>query len=164
EIVPEWDGNPDTLAQWILKVNHISHRSPTVFQQLGEIVPLRLHKGAERWFFSLPLAYRQEASQDWQSIREVIGAYYMNRSWLDCQKSRANKASFREAGHSSETPSEYFVRKAELLKLVSSLSDSELIMEIMNGAPAFWHAVSDAQRCDMAVEFQAAIKYHEESL
>ncbi|KAF8590391.1 hypothetical protein K439DRAFT_1612026 [Ramaria rubella] len=80
EIVPEWDGNPDTLAQWILKVNHISHRSPTVFQQLGEIVPLRLRKGAERWFFSLPLAYRQEASQDWQSIREVIGAYYMNRS------------------------------------------------------------------------------------
>ncbi|KAF8589770.1 hypothetical protein K439DRAFT_1303190, partial [Ramaria rubella] len=141
EIVLEWDGNPDTLAQWILKVNHISHRSPTVFQQLGEIVPLRLCKGAERWFFSLPLAYRQDASKDWQSIREVIGAYYMNRSWLDCQKSRANKASFREAGHSSETPSEYFVRKAELLKLVSKLSDSELIMEVMNGAPAFWHAV-----------------------
>ncbi|KAF8581940.1 hypothetical protein K439DRAFT_1352466 [Ramaria rubella] len=30
--------------------------------------------------------------------------------------------------------------------------------------PAFWHAVIDAQRCDTAVEFQAAIKYHEESL
>ncbi|KAF8590624.1 hypothetical protein K439DRAFT_1329305, partial [Ramaria rubella] len=56
------------------------------------------------------------------------------------------------------------MRKAELLKLVSKLSDSELIMEIMNGAPAFWHAVIDAQRCDMTVEFQAAIKYHEESL
>ncbi|KAF8586347.1 hypothetical protein K439DRAFT_1237944, partial [Ramaria rubella] len=48
--------------------------------------------------------------------------------------------------------------------LVSKLSDSELIMEIMNGAPAFWHAVIDAQRCDTVVEFQAAIKYHEESL
>ena len=82
-MVPEWDGNPDTLAQWILKVNLFTQCSSTVFKQLGEIVPLRLHKGAERWFFSLPLQYHQAATSNWKSIREVIEAYYMNRAWLD---------------------------------------------------------------------------------
>ena len=48
ESVPEWDGNPDTLAQWILKVNLLAQHSITVFKQLGEIVPLRLCKGAEK--------------------------------------------------------------------------------------------------------------------
>ena len=47
EMVPEWDGNLDTLAPWILKVNHLAQRSTTVFSQLGEIIPLRLHKGAK---------------------------------------------------------------------------------------------------------------------
>ena len=27
DLVPEWDGNPDTLAQWILKVNHLAQPS-----------------------------------------------------------------------------------------------------------------------------------------
>jgi hypothetical protein len=57
-----------------------------------------------------------------------------------------------------------YVRKTELLRLVSKLTDSELIMEIMNGAPTYWHTVIDAHRCADAVEFQSTIKYHEESL
>ena len=51
-----------------------------------------------------------------------------------------------------------------MLRIVSKLSDSELIMEVMNGAPSYWHTVIDAQKCSTAVEFQSAIKYHEESL
>ena len=37
-------------------------------------------------------------------------------------------------------------------------------MEVMNGAPAFWHTVIDAQRCSTTAEFQSAIKYNEQSL
>ena len=47
--------------------------------------------------------------------------------------------SFRKSGHSNETPSEYFVRKGELLKLLTKLSDSEIILEVMNGTPTYSH-------------------------
>ena len=47
---------------------------------------------------------------------------------------------------------------------VVKLNDSELIMEVMNGAPSFRHTVIDTHRCASAMEFQTAIKYHEESL
>ena len=164
DIVPEWDGDPDTLAQWMLKVNHIATRSSTVSKQLGEIIPLRLYKSAKRWFYSLPSAYQKEATHSWSTIRDLIGGYYMNRAWLDRQKSRAYQASFRQFGYSDETPSEYFVRKAELLRMLDPISDSQLIMEVMNGAPDYWHAIIDDQRCATAVEFQAAIKFHETSL
>ena len=62
ELVPEWDGTPDTLFQWILKVNYISQHSLTVFNQLGQIIPLRLCKNAEKWFFSLSMASRAKGS------------------------------------------------------------------------------------------------------
>ncbi|KAF8508654.1 hypothetical protein JB92DRAFT_2732214 [Gautieria morchelliformis] len=57
----------------------------------------------------LPLSHRQEVTTDWKSIRDIISAYYMNRAWLDRQKARATRATFREASHSNETPSEYYV-------------------------------------------------------
>ena len=88
----------------------------------------------------------------------------MNRAWKDRQKTRALKAYYRERGCSGETPSEYYVRKTELLMYVLKLNDSKLIMEIMNGAPSFWHTVIDTHRCATAMDFQTAIKYHEESL
>ncbi len=57
----------------------------------------------------------------------------MNRRWLDKQKTRALRAHYREAPYSKETPSEYYIRKRELLDTVFTLDDSELILEIMEG-------------------------------
>lgn len=164
DIVPEWDGDSDTLASWILKVNHLARRSDTIFKQLGEIVPLRMRASAEKWFFSLPLSYRQEISTDWKTLKNAIGSFYMNRAWLDKQKARASNASFRESGYNSESPSEYYIRKSELLRLVNKLTDSELILEVMAGAPEYWSAILDIQRYETAVDFQTAIKYHESAL
>jgi hypothetical protein len=61
--------------------------------------------------------------------------YFMNRNWLDRQRSRANQASYREAGHGREKPTQYFIRKTELLNTVYTLSDSEIILHVMDGAP-----------------------------
>ena len=44
------------------------------------------------------------------------------------------------------------------------MSDSEIIMEVMNSAPAFWSTIIDPHRCRDLIEFSAAIKYHEVSL
>lgn len=164
EIIPRWDGDPDTIAKWINKVNNLAERSPKIYNQLGEIVPTRLEKEADAWFWSLPLDHRREITQNWGTLRTAIGSYYMNRSWLDKQKSRANKAHYREPGHSTETPTAYFIRKSDLLNLVYSYSDAEIMMEIMEGAPRFWATVLDPHRCKDLVEFSAAIKYHEDVL
>ncbi|KIJ31943.1 hypothetical protein M422DRAFT_98532, partial [Sphaerobolus stellatus SS14] len=42
--------------------------------------------------------------------------------------------------------------------------DSEIILEVMAGAPEFWTTILDPGRYVTAMEFQSAIKYHETSL
>lgn len=93
-----------------------------------------------------------------------IGSYYMNQMWLDKQKSRANKAYFRELGHSNKTPEAYFIRKTGLLNLVYSYSDSEIILEVMEGAPPFWSTIIDPHCYPSLLEFASALKYHEDAL
>lgn len=162
--VPRWDGDTDSLARWFLKVNALAKLSPTVSEQLGTVVPKRLEGSAETWYWSLPVTYRAEIERNWDALRTAIGTYYMNRKWLDRQKAKANRASYRETTYVRETPSEYFIRKSDLLNTVYSLSDAELIMEVMDGAPASWNTVLTTQLYDTALDFQSAIRFHEDTL
>lgn len=71
---------------------------------------------------------------------------------------------YRETGHERETPSAFFIRKTELLNIVYSLSNSQVIMEVMGSAPADWATIINTQLCENVVEFQGSIRYHEDSL
>ena len=65
--------------------------------------------------------------QDWGTLKAAIADYWMNHSWLEDQKFRANNARYREAGHTRETPSEYVIRKMDLIRLVYDYTDSKII-------------------------------------
>ena len=162
--LPEWNGNPDTLAKWIKRITQISEGSPAVYRQLGKLVPQRLTSSAETWYWSLTADRRKATEENWGTLRDAIKGYYMNRSWLDKQKSRANKATYRDSGNFKELPSEYYIRKLDLLTLVFQMSEPELIMEIMAGAPSSWVSILNPNLYDSLSEFQEAIKYHEENL
>lgn len=88
----------------------------------------------------------------------------MNCKWLDKQKGRATHTYYREPRHNKETPSKYYICKSELLNTVYSLEDSELILEIMEGAPANWNTILTMQLYLDAVKFQEAIRFHEDNL
>ncbi|KDR65015.1 hypothetical protein GALMADRAFT_82397 [Galerina marginata CBS 339.88] len=66
--------------------------------------------------------------------------------------------------YSEETPSEYYIRKSDLLNTVYTLDDSEIILEVMEGAPANWNTILTTQLYLTVVEFQAAIRFHEDTL
>ncbi|TFY50207.1 hypothetical protein EVJ58_g11143, partial [Rhodofomes roseus] len=127
DIVPTWDGNINTLARWIMKVNQIAKESRLIAKQLGAVVPRRLRAGAENWYYSLPEFQRDSLQKNWSLLKEAIGHHYMNKTWLDKQKSKANRAKYRDSTAPRETPSDYYIRKLELLEFVYDYSDSELI-------------------------------------
>ena len=162
--VPKWNGNTDTLVRWFAKINDIASLSSTVHDQLGRVIPKRLEGTAETWYFSLPLQHRLDIEKDWTTIKEALGAHYMNRRWMDKQKNRAHMASYRESKHPKESPSEYVIRKLELLRTAFTMDDTELIMEIMDGAPNIWNTVLTTQLYRDVVEFQDAVYYHEDTL
>jgi hypothetical protein len=88
----------------------------------------------------------------------------MNHHWLEKQKIRAHKARFREAGYQKESPSEYVIRKMDLLSLVYLYTDTETIQAIMEEVSGTWASIINPQYQKTIREFQNAVKYHEESL
>lgn len=164
EVVEEWDGNPDTISKWISTVNMVARRGPLVYEGLGDVVPSRLKGRAKNWYFGLSQEVRRDVSRNWGTLRQAIGTYFMNRAWLDKQRTRAISMKYREVGHERESPSDYFHRKLELLQLAHGMDDSQLIMEIMNGAPAYWFQIMDTSRMRDVGDLQTLIQYHEDRL
>jgi hypothetical protein len=163
--VPEWDGDPDSLGRWLIKVNALATRSSSVFKQLGVVIPTRFTKAAEKWYYTLPDERRIQAEKNWESLRKQIASYWINRAWAERQRTRARDAAYRvQRGCHYESPSEYYIRKYELLTLVFDMSDNELIMQIMSGAPSEWNAILTTHLFDKVEDLQRAIKYHEDTL
>ena len=92
ETVPTWDGNENTLVRWVEKVGQLADTSPDIFQELGTIVPRRFTNSAEIWYYSIPPQSCKPMEQDWGTLKAAIVDYWMNHSWLEDQKFRANNA------------------------------------------------------------------------
>ncbi|KAF7341208.1 TY3B-TY3B protein [Mycena venus] len=162
--VPKWDGNPDTLLRWIQRCNLIAEDGPKAWKQLGKIVPRVLTGTAQDWYFSLPLDYQRKIRENWESMRQALADFFLSSKWLDKTRTKALRANYRQTGHGKEKPSEYFIRKRELLNSVYSFEDSAIMSEVMNGAPRSWCTVLDTQKYRNIVEFHAAIVFHEDTL
>ena len=164
DVIPVWDGNPEGLRRWFLKINSLAKRSAIIFRQLGMLVPTRLTGSAEVWYYSQSIETRDRIEQDWSTLRAAIGKYYMNCAFLDKQKARANRASYCDTGNGKETPSEYIIRKIELLQFVYNYTDRELINEVMEGAPSHWTPIITPHLLQDLEQFQLSVKFHEDSL
>ena len=164
ELVPQWDGNPDNLARWISKINHLANNSLEIKEELGKIVPRRFTPFTETWYYSILDAEHKRIEENWTTLKKAISEYWMNHHWVEKQKLRTNRARFREAGHQQESPSQYVIHKMELLTLVYSYMDTETIQAIMMEFPGMWASIINPQCQKTLREFQNTIKYHEESL
>jgi hypothetical protein len=162
--VPKWDGDPDKLLRWIQRCNLIAEDGPKAWRRLGKVVPRSFTGTAQDWYFSLPVDYQQKIRAKWSTMRQALADFFLSSKWLDKTRTKALRASYRQAGHGREKPSEYFIRKRELINSVYSFEDSSVMSEVMNGAPRSWCTVLDTQKYESIVQFHAAIIFHEDTL
>lgn len=162
--VPTWDGNGDTMLDWLDTLNHIAARGAEVFYDLGIIAPLRLTDAAQRWYNALPQMTQHAIQADWGEFKLALSTFFMNDQWYDRMKSKILRARYRQKGHESENPIDYFHRKLRMIQEVFQLSASETILEIMTGAPKYWSVLIDTSRIRTISDLQYYIQYHEQAL
>ena len=164
DIISTWDGDDEVLGSWIRQINELSEKSASLFVGLGDIVPTRFKGKAKDWWYSLSEEDRRFSSQNWSTLRERIRTYWMNQAWINKMQSKALRSRFRESGHGNESPTEYFIRKSELLTLVYNFTPKQIVHEILKTAPAIWHGILQPANLQSLSQLQSALRYNEENL
>ena len=158
ETIPTWDGNENTLTRWIEKVRQLAATSPDIFEKLGKIVLRRFTDSTEVWYYSISPKDCQPMEQDWGTLKSAIANYWMNHSWLEEQKLRANNARYQEAGYACETPSKYVIRKMDLIRLVDNHTNNKIVQLIIKEPPDSWPSLLQPNLCKSVVQFQNTVK------
>ncbi|KAJ3751600.1 hypothetical protein EV360DRAFT_89578 [Lentinula raphanica] len=164
DTIPTWDGDMDNIINWETQINSLAKRSATIYTQLGYLVPGRLRRDANLWYYSQSERRRDQLEEDWGTLKAGINAYYMNQTWMDDQMAIANNTHFRDSNHATESPSQYFIRKKDLLTRVYQYTDTQLIRQIMLGAPTSWTNIVTPHLYADLDEFQGVIRFHESNL
>ena len=162
--IPEWDGNPDTLLRWIKKVQEIANRSAYCHEQIGLLAPARFKGRADQWYRFLEPGYKQQIQTDWDTLRVAVSRHFLNLHWFNTQTTKALAASYRQSGHHSERPTDYFYRKLELLQTVNDWTDLQLIQEILKNAPDYWKTIINTTNMTDLMQLQDALQLHEHTL
>ena len=88
----------------------------------------------------------------------------MNQAWIERTQRQAIRTRYREPGHTSESPTEYYIRKFEIMSLVYNFTPSQIMSEILLKAPRLWSTIINPRSFTTLAQFQTAIKYHEDLL
>ena len=157
----EWDGEVDTLLDWIETLNQISLQSNYCFEQLGLIALQRFSGRAATWWNFLPQLTRDYYQQNWQTLKEAITAHYLTRNWYNTQKSRALAACYRQPSYSDEKPTEFLYRKVKLLNTIGQWTLIELIIEVMRSCPQNWNTILNTANMTTLEQLANEMEYHD---
>ncbi|KAG8758472.1 hypothetical protein FRC11_003626, partial [Ceratobasidium sp. 423] len=75
--IPTWDGNKDTLADWVVTINELAEWSDYIYVQLGELVPLRFTGDAKEWWYANDSSWCQPKAQNWDTLKDAILTQFM---------------------------------------------------------------------------------------
>jgi hypothetical protein len=164
DIVPQWDGDENTLSRWIREVQALANRSRSLWLGLGDVAPTRFIGKAADWWWSLPEVDRTDIGRNWDTLKRELRAFWMNQSWIDRMQRKALKARYQQKGHRDETPTEYYMRKYELVSMVYNFTTQQMIAEVLSKAPRVWCTLLNPLSFRSLTEFLTAIKFHEEAL
>jgi hypothetical protein len=164
DLIPEWDGDPDTLMKWLQTLSKLEARGIQMANQLPKIVPFRLTDDAKSWFDQFSGAEQLFLMNHWDNFKEVMCRFFWTPTWVANAKSKALAAKYRDSSHSRETPSQFLMRKKELIDMVHQWNDVDIIAEIAKSAPNQWRTIVNHEEMTEWSSYFAKIKEQEDLL
>ncbi|QRW08790.1 Undecaprenyl phosphate-alpha-4-amino-4-deoxy-L-arabinose arabinosyl transferase [Ceratobasidium sp. AG-Ba] len=117
EVIPEFDGDPDELYEWM--------------DQIQRFIAMGLNEN-NRLTQAIPFRFKDEAKQWWYQFSEA-------------QRNKALAAKYRDSGHYKETPVQFALRKKKLIDMVENWNDLTVIAEVARSAPTQWRILIKEQ-------------------
>ena len=165
--IPQWDGNPTTMIDYIMEIALLARLSKRIFKEIGQIAPIRWTGSAKGWWMTLPRADQAYFSQDWECLVTGMRDHFMNDVWLNDRSIEFDAMRFRRGHqHARETPEEYFNRRIRLNMVLhpEETDGPKVTHRLMNRQPILWGSILNTTSCPSIVQLMKLAKAMEANL
>ena len=166
-MIPQWDGNPTTMIDYIMEITLLAQLSKRLFKEIGQIAPIRWTGSAKGWWMTLPRADQAYFLQDWECLMTGMRDHFMNDEWLNDRGIEFDAMRFRRGHlHSRETPEEYFNRRIRLHMVLhpGEIDGPTVTHRLMNRQPILWSSILNTVSCPSIVQLIKLAKAMEANL
>ena len=166
-MIPQWDGNPTTMIDYIMEIALLARLSKRIFKEIGQIAPIRWTGAAKGWWMTLPRVDQVYFSQDWECLVMGMRDHFMNDVWLNDRGIKFDAMRFRRGHqHARETPEEYFNRRIRLNMVLhpEETDGPKVTHRLMNRQPILWGSILNTTSCPSIVQLTKLAKAMEANL
>ena len=165
--IPQWDGSPATMIDYIMEIALLARLSKRMFKEIGQIAPIRWTGSAKGWWMTLPRADQAYFSQDWECLVSGMRDHFMNDVWLNDRGIEFDAMRFRRGSqYARETPEEYFNRRIRLNMVLhpEEVDGTTVTHRLMNRQPILWGSILNTTSCPSIVHLTKLAKAMEANL
>ncbi|KAG9076799.1 hypothetical protein FRC06_009315 [Ceratobasidium sp. 370] len=154
------------LAEIITIIGSMDHKALEAMSGLQDLQDQRmlLTSEAKEWFEQFSGVEQQYFMTHWDDFKYRMGQFFWTPTWIANAKSKAYQAKYRESKHSNETPSQFLIRKKELIDAVHQWNDVDIIGKIAKSAPHQWRTIVDHEQIAEWSLYLSSIKEKEDLL
>ncbi|KAF8750408.1 zinc finger protein [Rhizoctonia solani] len=115
DVLTSWDGNPDSLVEWVTSVDRLCERGPYIHAEIAKQLPFLFTKDALLWFNSMTTPTQHFLMQRWSDMKFALGRFFLTQQHLASLKN--------------------------LIDFCYNFDDIATISEILKGAPLQWQTL-----------------------
>ncbi|QRV96541.1 Retrovirus-related Pol polyprotein from transposon [Ceratobasidium sp. AG-Ba] len=164
EIIPEFDGDPDELYEWMDQIQRFIAMGLNENNRLTQAIPFRFKDEAKQWWYQFSEAQRLRMSTDWQLLCNRLISFFWTPTWITEARNKALAAKYRDSGHYKETPVQFALRKKKLIDMVENWNDLTVIAEVARSAPTQWRTIVNHEEIADWATYVTRIKEQEDLL
>jgi hypothetical protein len=114
----------------------------------------------------LPGPVRQEFSQDWPHLLDNLHRTYLTDQWVRDRNKEFEEMKFRQRGHESEDPVDFFQRRAQYHSFIFSDGDNgpTAVSRLIHTQPADWNKEINECLCPTIDSLMAVAQHSQAAL
>ncbi|THU89065.1 hypothetical protein K435DRAFT_619841, partial [Dendrothele bispora CBS 962.96] len=166
-LIPSWDGKGDTLIDYLVTMNELAEKGPRLSQDLATWASEGWSSDVKNWWLSHSPETRGYLRTNWSMLLEGICDYFMNQNWMAARRKEFTDMTFRNQGHSLETPVQ-FVQRRKRIAIVIYPEDADnhtmMIDYILRNIPESWKPTLNSNLCQSTEALIAQAKAFKDTL
>ncbi|KAJ7762848.1 hypothetical protein DFH07DRAFT_771062 [Mycena maculata] len=166
--LPEWDGDHSTAIEYFFEIGQLANLEGWLPEALGFWLPSRLKKGSAIYlWFSIQSSRKQSKMRShYLEYLNMVKDEYLGRKWQILMNLEFQKQSFRQNGHTDESPQQFIGRRIQYARLLAEGDDGgpmEVFL-VMRNAPLKWSTILVLENIYSTSQLYSKISEHEDTL
>lgn len=168
EFLPSWNGDGDTAVDYFVRVHELAAMGGQMPEHLGRWLWTRFEIGSpvHKWYSALASKEKAYMQAHYTHFLAVVRDLWLGVDWQYQQRQNYAEMSFRQAGHSRESPDDFVRRRLILGRMIAMLpTDSSgyvdpaaEVIEASRAFPVSWRTKLEHLNIPTASILQQTVK------